>query len=343
MQKLMEILKRKIEMIMTKEMAAPFSSVLEFILYLCSLAYGAIVRIRTSLYKNGVIKSKKLSCKVISIGNLTVGGTGKTPLAMYIGNLLKKSGYRVVIISRGYRGSAEKTGGIVSNGKMIQMAVEQAGDEPYLLSTRLAGIPVIVRVLLTLYGSGIRKIILPETGNNLKPVIEHWSQKKKLPVVIWKNGYGSGVVPPDSPVLYVRGGILFETSLLEWFQKTNNIPVTGNWEDHIVQEVIQYMDLNYRTIAKKESRAISGFSMGGFGALYLGLRHPDVYNLIYAIAPGVLNGTDFKSAFNKWKSDGGTFLNAYGATFSPDTTLNYPYAGIPLFDETDEDNQIIEN
>jgi tetraacyldisaccharide 4'-kinase len=140
----MELLKRKIEMIMTKEATAPFSSALEFILYLCSLAYGVVVRIKASFYKKGIIQSKRLPCKVISIGNLTVGGTGKTPLTMYIGNLLKKSGYQVVIISRGYGGSAEKTGGIVSNGKMIQMAVEQAGDEPYLIATRLVGIPVVV-------------------------------------------------------------------------------------------------------------------------------------------------------------------------------------------------------
>lgn len=139
----MELLKRKIKTIMTIE-GVPFSSVVEFILYLFSLAYGVIVRMRTSFYKNGILKSKRLSCKVISIGNLTVGGTGKTPLAMYMANLLQRAGYQLVIISRGYGGSAEKTGGIVSNGKTVRMSVEQAGDEPYLMATRLAGIPVIV-------------------------------------------------------------------------------------------------------------------------------------------------------------------------------------------------------
>ncbi len=139
-----ELLQRKIEAIMKKEDTAPFSSVLEFILYLFSLAYSAIVRIKTSFYKNGIIKSNQLPCKVISIGNLTVGGTGKTPLAIYIADLLKRSGYRVAVVSRGYGGSAEKTGGIVSNEKTIRMEVEQAGDEPYLMATRLEGIPVVV-------------------------------------------------------------------------------------------------------------------------------------------------------------------------------------------------------
>lgn len=140
----MEILRRKVEAIMAMEGVASFSSPLEFVLHLCSLAYGAIVRMRTSFYKNGILKSKRLSCKVISIGNLTVGGTGKTPLAMYTANMLKRAGCRLVIISRGYGGNAEKTGGIVSNGKTIRMSAEQAGDEPYLMATRLAEIPVMV-------------------------------------------------------------------------------------------------------------------------------------------------------------------------------------------------------
>ncbi len=141
---LMGRLRRKIENIMTKEDTDSFSSVSEFILYFFSLVYGAVIRVRTSLYKNGIVKSRRLPCKVISIGNLTTGGAGKTPLAMYIADLLKRSGYRVVIVSRGYKGSAEKTGGIVSDGKTIRMDVKQAGDEPYLMATRMDGIPVIV-------------------------------------------------------------------------------------------------------------------------------------------------------------------------------------------------------
>lgn len=140
----MQILKRKIEAIMTKEDTAPFSSLLECILYLFSRAYEAIVRVRIFFYEKNIIKSKKLSCTVISIGNLTVGGTGKTPLTLYIADLLKRSGYRVVIVSRGYGGSAEKDGGIVSDGKTIRMTPGQAGDEPYLMATRMQGIPVIV-------------------------------------------------------------------------------------------------------------------------------------------------------------------------------------------------------
>lgn len=122
-----------------------------------------------------------------------------------------------------------------------------------------------------------------------------------------------------------------------------NSPVTGNWEQHITEEVIAYIDANFRTIATKEARAIAGFSMGGFGCLYLGLRHADTYNLVYAIAPGVLIDGDLESANEIWVNDGGSFRNAYGATFSPNTELSYPHGEKPAFDGSDDDNRIIDN
>jgi hypothetical protein len=122
-----------------------------------------------------------------------------------------------------------------------------------------------------------------------------------------------------------------------------NSPVTGNWENHLTKEVIDYMDANYRTIPEKKSRGIAGFSMGGFGALYLGLRHADIYNLVYAISPGVLKNEDFRGAYNIWLADGGSFISAYGAAFSPNLELSYPYAEKPIFNGTVEDNLIIEN
>jgi hypothetical protein len=121
-----------------------------------------------------------------------------------------------------------------------------------------------------------------------------------------------------------------------------NSTVTGKWEDHITKEVIRHIDGSYRTLAVKESRAISGFSMGGFGALYLGLRHADLFNLVYAISPGVLNKDDLNAAFGIWQSEGGNFLNAYGAAFSPDLNLSYPYAAKPLFNGTESDNIVVE-
>ncbi|HEY7783426.1 MAG TPA: alpha/beta fold hydrolase [Pyrinomonadaceae bacterium] len=65
---------------------------------------------------------------------------------------------------------------------------------------------------------------------------------------------------------------------------TNSV-VTGNWEDYIYRDLVQYVDANYRTINSGESRGIAGHSMGGYGALVLGMRHPEVFSAVYAMSP----------------------------------------------------------
>jgi len=114
------------------------------ILNMLSHVYGSAVKIRKFGYHNNLIKPDTLPCYVMSIGNITVGGTGKTPLAIYMAKLFKDMGYKVAIISRGYKGGAEKKGGIVSNGDSLLLDADRAGDEPYLIACELKGIPVIV-------------------------------------------------------------------------------------------------------------------------------------------------------------------------------------------------------
>jgi tetraacyldisaccharide 4'-kinase len=75
---------------------------------------------------------------------MTVGGTGKTPMVDYVARFLKRLGLEVSVISRGYRGYAQRSGGIVSNGKTLYMGLEGSGDEPQLLASRLKGIPVLI-------------------------------------------------------------------------------------------------------------------------------------------------------------------------------------------------------
>jgi S-formylglutathione hydrolase len=64
-----------------------------------------------------------------------------------------------------------------------------------------------------------------------------------------------------------------------------NSQVTGNWEDYVARDVVAYVDSHYRTLPRPESRGISGHSMGGYGALMLGFKHPDVFSFIYAMSP----------------------------------------------------------
>lgn len=68
-----------------------------------------------------------------------------------------------------------------------------------------------------------------------------------------------------------------------------NSPVTGRWEDLIVADVVGYIDANYRSIPQAAARGIAGHSMGGFGALNIAMRHPDVFGAMYSLSPGLFD------------------------------------------------------
>jgi len=92
--------------------------------------YAIIVYIRNLFFDKSVFKSEKVNAKVISIGNINVGGSGKTPLVIYVTNILKSAGYKVGVLSRGY---GRKSHGykLVSKGDEILTTVQECGDEIY--------------------------------------------------------------------------------------------------------------------------------------------------------------------------------------------------------------------
>ena len=125
-----------------REHRAVFFS-LETALLLVSLAYERLTRLRVWLYERGVLKSYRLPCRVISFGNLVAGGSGKTPMVMHAAALLRDMGLEVVVITRGYGGTAGKKGALAGNGQACFLGPEAAGDEPYMMACRKQ-YPVIV-------------------------------------------------------------------------------------------------------------------------------------------------------------------------------------------------------
>ena len=116
---------------------------LGFIFYPLSLLYQIALFIRRFFYKINFLEAKSLPCKIISVGNITVGGSGKTPTVEYLSKLLQSKGKKVGIISRGYRRNSKKTL-IVTDGKTKPKTWEIFGDEPYLLAQKLDNVPIIV-------------------------------------------------------------------------------------------------------------------------------------------------------------------------------------------------------
>ena len=135
------------------------ATLLRWLLYLLSLVYERLVQLRLALYRRRVLRERALGCLVISIGNLTVGGTGKTPIVEKFARALQAGGRQVAILSRGYksvpkstprswldriRGRAEIPPRIVSDGTSLLLDSLTAGDEPYMLAHNLKDVIVLV-------------------------------------------------------------------------------------------------------------------------------------------------------------------------------------------------------
>lgn len=106
--------------------------------------YATLICLRAWAYARGLFTVHRLPRPVISIGNITVGGTGKTPVTAWIARYLLEQGLRVAVLSRGYGGSLEGQTAIVSDGQTILLGPDQCGDEPYLLACTIPGLLVVV-------------------------------------------------------------------------------------------------------------------------------------------------------------------------------------------------------
>ena len=135
-------------------------TLLRLLLRLLSSIYLIIVQLRLYFYRSRILKQHQLGCLVISIGNLTVGGTGKTPIVEKFARALEKGGRRVAILSRGYKSvdarkrrtwldrvlwrGHENPPRIVSDGRRILLDSATSGDEPYMLASNLRNVAVVV-------------------------------------------------------------------------------------------------------------------------------------------------------------------------------------------------------
>lgn len=133
------------------------AALLRGLLYALSFIYERLVQLRLFLYKYRILREHTLGCLVISIGNLTVGGTGKTPIVEKFARALRAGGRRVAILSRGYKSvptpsprqgmfgkKAPHPPRVVSDGKSLLLDSRTAGDEPYMLANNLKDVVVLV-------------------------------------------------------------------------------------------------------------------------------------------------------------------------------------------------------
>ena len=169
--------------------------------------YRGLLSAREWLYARGVLHSHALDCPVVSIGNLTVGGTGKTPAVELAVRTLADLGHRPAVLSRGYGRSG---GGvqIVADAASIRLDAEEAGDEPFLLARRLPGVPVVVGP--NRYEAGrVARARFGVTAVVLDDGFQHRTLRKDLEILMARAAqpWGNGRLLPGGPLREPLGGL----------------------------------------------------------------------------------------------------------------------------------------
>lgn len=172
------------------------------LLEFCSLFYGIGSGLKNKLYDNGILKPQKVDAFVISVGNITTGGVGKTPVVSEIAKHLISNGEKVAIVSRGYGGKlSNKNINIISDGKNIFYNAKMAGDEPFWLAQNTSGAIVITTknryngAKLAVEKFGATKIILDDG-------FQHRKLHRDIDIVLMdsKMGFGNEKLLPAGPL-----------------------------------------------------------------------------------------------------------------------------------------------
>lgn len=227
------------------------AEVMATFLYGLSFLFSGIVQLRWYLYEHRILRNRPLGCLVVVVGNLTVGGTGKTPVVEKFAHILNERGRKVAILSRGYKSKKEPlpkklwrklTHGeeappkVVSDGERVLLDSEVAGDEPYMLARNLPGVVVLCDKNRVKAGSyAIRKFgcdtLILDDGFQYLPL----EGKLNLLLVDKTNPFGNQHLLPRGilrePIRHLkRGSYIFLTksdgvrdeALLEFIRENNS-------------------------------------------------------------------------------------------------------------------------
>ncbi len=218
-------------------------SALSYALYPVGLLYQWLQSQHRAYYAN---KSYKAPCKVISIGNIVSGGSGKTPLTIAVARLLLAKGYRVAVSHRGYKGKFENDPHLISDSRGMLFSADVAGDEAYLIASSLPGIPVVVgrkrkdaiRLMLKSYPA--TQVVLMDDA------FQHVKVYRDLDIVTFSAniGLGNGFVIPAG---YLRENLSVLTDkCVAVIYRVAESKVALAWEDEVTA-VVKHVFHSYST------------------------------------------------------------------------------------------------
>lgn len=235
------------------------------LLWPLSLIYQVAMRLRVSAYRTGTFTVYRARVPVVSVGNLTVGGTGKTPVVDTIVKEFIDRGLRVAVVSRGYGGSCRDSVGCVAmgDGRLLMPAAE-AGDEPCLLAARNPSLRVYVarkRVLgvQAAERDGAQIIILDDG-------FQHLAVARDLDIVLLDSRapFGNGAVLPAGPLREPRGALArADLVIMTHASRTaRDIPFKGPilYCRHRLSDRLTTLDGNPVSWSELEGREVAAFA-----------------------------------------------------------------------------------
>lgn len=220
------------------------------LLKVCSLFYSAGSGLKNFLYDMNLLRPKKVSASVISVGNFTTGGVGKTPVVCAIAKYLTEQGERVAIISRGYGGKLNnKNVNVISDGINLYYKADMAGDEPYWLAVNLNMCAVITcsnRYKAARYAVdnlGATKIILDDG-------FQHRKLYRDIDIVLIdsEKQFGNGKLLPAGPLRESLDGIKRVNKILVVSKNVNH----SDAEAFVNDLKAKYPEINNILLCKTE-------------------------------------------------------------------------------------------
>ena len=186
-----------IDLVHDKEVRGISRRLIMGVFYVFSLIYEQLVNLKLPMYRWGWAKKERLDCYVISLGNVTVGGTGKTPTAQHLAREISDMGYRVAILNRGYRAKWRGEVGIVSDGRTLKMDAETAGDEAFMLAKHLPNVPVLIGAQRAVTGRYAIEHFGAEVAI-LDDGYQHWQLARDMDILLVDavNVFGNGYLLP---------------------------------------------------------------------------------------------------------------------------------------------------
>ena len=211
-------------------------NLLTFFLGGLSFLYSFAIQFRLVLYKTGFLKSKHLPTHVISIGNITTGGTGKTPFVAMLAQWAENKGLKTAILSRGYKGKGSNNLVVVSDGKTILSSFDEAGDEPVMLARTLSSVPVLISkkryqigsLAVKLFGS---ELLLLDDG------YQHLSLHRDVNILLVdaKRQFGNKELLPLGPL----------RERIAQIKRASIIVITKCTDTHPGEELVDYFQKNF--------------------------------------------------------------------------------------------------